>query len=420
MTDLQIFLNFLLAMGLGAIIGAERERFSGRKMSFGGLRTHIIISLIGAISVYLSSLFFYWFIIPIFLSVVLIVSMGYYASLKSTNYKAIGITSEITGILTFFIGVLAFGKSPLFAVVLAITITIMLYLKDKMHSFVKSLSKDEIYSTLIFCVVTFIILPFLPNQTFGPLDVLNPYKIWLMVVFISGLGYIGYILIKILGSKKGLGLTGLLGGLVSSTAVTMSMATSSKKFNKTNIVNMFVFATLIANAVMFVRVIVEVYVVNRSILGKLLIPMIVMGIVALIGAGFFWFTRTKNGKSTETEVAHASPFTLGPAIKFGLLFGLVLFAVKAAELYFGSTGIYLASIVSGFVDVDAITLTMANIAGDTVSEKVAVTAITLAVMSNTIIKFIYASMFGSKDYRKKLGIVFGLVVIAGLLSIWLI
>ncbi|MFH1588981.1 MAG: MgtC/SapB family protein [archaeon] len=422
MAELVILLKFLLALVLGALIGAERERFAKVRdgFLFGGIRTFMIIALMGAIAAYVGELYSDWLIVPIFFGLVVLIGVSYYVSATESKGQSIGLTAEIAALAVFLLGIISYKGEPIFAVVLGIIIATLLYMKESMHKLVKQVSREEMFGTLAFAIIVFLVLPFLPNQTFGPLDVLNPFKIWLMVVFISGLGYVGYIMIKVLGSKIGIGLTGLLGGLVSSTAVTMNFAGQSKKEKNVKIVRLFVFATLLANAVMFLRVIIEVYVVNKSILSELLVPMIIMFVVSLGCALWLWMSRGNSTVSNETSVEHKSPFTIGPALKFGILFGVVLFVIKLAEVYFGDTGLYIASIVSGFVDVDAITLSMANLAGDTITEKVAATAITLAVMSNTIIKFGYAAIFGSKEFKKKLGISFVLIVVAGLLAIWLL
>lgn len=419
---MTILLRFLLAIALGALIGAERERFGRErdKLLFGGLRSFVFIALLGALSAYLSSIYFDWFVIPIFIGLVILVAVSYYCTIFLTKGENIGITGELAAVLAFLMGMLAFTDTPIIAVVLTIIITAFLYFKEKLHGFMKKISREEMYSTIVFAIFAFVILPFLPNQTYGPLNVFNPFKIWLMVVFICGLSYVGYILVKIFGSNKGIGLTGLLGGMVSSTAITMSFAERTKKEKDVKIIRLLVFGTLIANAVMFIRVIIEVSVINKSLLPALLPPMVVMGVATLLSSLFLWWSANKSvSKSSDSDVVHKSPLTFGPAIKFGILFGVILFVVKAAQLYFGDTGVLIASVVSGFVDVDAITLSMASVAGTEVSMKVAVSAITLAVMSNTVVKFIYASLFGSKSFRNKLGVSFLFVVLAGLLTIFL-
>ena len=421
MAEITVFLGFLLALGLGALIGVEREHFVVAKRpfkGFGGVRTFMFISLLGALSAYVSMVFFDWFVVPVLIGLISLLVVSYIASVKWSKAKEIGMTGEVTALITFIIGMMCFGPEPVYAVAIAILVTLFLYVRKRLHRFVYNLSSEEIYSALIFAVIAFVILPFLPNRTFGPLDVLNPYKIWLMVVFISGMGFAGYILIKVAGPKKGMGLTGLLGGLVSSTAVTMALANSAKKVRSLSTTKMLVFATVVANAVMFVRVLIEVWVVNKSLLPDLLLPMLFMLLAATVAAGVMWWTREKDDEK-HTEVTHTSPLSLGPALKFGLLFGVVLFVVKAAQVYFGETGVFIASAISGFVDVDAITLSMAQLAGTSVSREAAVGAIILAVMSNTVVKFVYASLFGSKAFRNRLGVAFAIVVAAGVIALFL-
>ncbi len=421
MIEFNVFLKFLLALALGALIGAERERFGGSGVFriFGGLRTFMFITLFGSLSVFISNVYFQWFIIPAFIGLIVLVSIGYLASVWSSKGRDLGLSSEVTALLAFLLGMLIFVSEPVYSVGLAIILTTLLYLKNSLHSFVKTLSREEIYSTLVFAIIAFVVLPFLPDKAYDPLGVINPYNIWLMVVFISGLSYVGYFLIKIMGPKKGIGFTGLLGGLVSSTAVTLSMASDSKKKVYESVVGLLVFATVIANSVMFLRVLVEVYVVNKSLLSSLVVPMLLMAVVGFSSALFFWFNRDKKIVSSDLNVVHTSPFTLKPALKFAFFFSLVLLSVKLAQIYLGTSGVFAASVLSGLIDVDAITLTMANLAHSELSSNTAVTAITLAVLSNTFVKFVYAFIFGSRDFRKKLSIVFLLIIISGLLAILL-
>lgn len=421
MAEITGFLGFLLALGLGALIGAEREHFVVARRpfkGFGGIRTFTLISLLGAMSVYLSRLFLPWFVVPVLLAVTALLVTSYHASVQWSKGKELDLTGEVTALATFLIGMICTGPEPVYAVVLAIIVTTLLYARAYLHRFVRKLSAEEMYSALAFAIITFVILPFLPNRTYGPLDVLNPYKIWLMVVFISGMGFAGYILIKALGSRKGIGLTGLLGGLVSSTAVTLALASDSKKAKGESVTRMLVFATVVANAVMIVRVFIEVWVINKALLPELLLPLSILLLAATLSAGLLWWTR-KSDPERRAEVSHTSPLSLGPAIKFGLLFGLVLLVAKAAQVYFGDTGVLVAGAVTGFVDVDAITLSMAQLAGTGVQAKAAVTAITLAVMSNTIVKYIYASIFGSKEFRNRLGAAFSIIVAAGIVALFL-
>ncbi|MGV8086931.1 MAG: MgtC/SapB family protein [Candidatus Woesearchaeota archaeon] len=427
MTELDIFIRLLLALALGAIVGIEREKFAKKydTMAFGGIRTFMFISLLGALSALLSQEYYEWIIIPILFGLIIFIGLSYYLAVKITNGKSIGITGEIAALLTFIIGFLSLTDHILITIAIAIIVTTFLYLKIWMHKILKIINETEVYSALIFGILAFVILPFLPNQTYGPFDVFNPYKIWLMIVFISGMSFIGYILIKIFDSKKGLALTGILGGIVSSTAVTISLSGKSKEEKNAYLIKLLLFGVLIANTIMIIRVLIEVFVLNRELLKIVAIPLIVMMITALMCALYSWFTRDKIIKEKEIreendKITHESPLNIGTALKFGILFGIILFVIKIAQIYFGKTGIYIASIVSGFVDVDAIVLSVASSSGADIPLKVAATAITLAVMSNILIKFVYASLFGSKQFRTELGIMMGIIILSGITAIILL
>jgi len=418
MTEFDLFLRILLAMALGLLVGAEREKFAKKRDDyvFGGIRTFTLIAILGAIS----GLFYLennpWVLLLSFSALSALVLISYYFSVKLSDGKGIGITGEVAAILVFLSGFLTFTDHVLISVVISILTATFLYLKERLHDLLKRVSEEEIYSTFVFAIIAFVVLPFLPNQAYGPLDVLNPYTIWFMVVLICAIGYIGYFLTRVLGPKNGIGLTGFLGGLVSSTAVTMTMAEKSKREKNKNSVNMLVFSTIVANTVMFARVAASVLIVNSSLLAELLPALAVMALAGIVSAGITWFSSSKS--CCETKVEHKSPFRVSPALKFGAFFAVILFTLKAAEIYFGSTGIYIASLLSGFVDVDAVTLSMATIAGTGLSANIAATAIILAVMSNTIIKLGYSYVFGSKEFSKKVGLIMAVMIILGLITIF--
>ena len=227
------------------------------------------------------------------------------------------------------------------------------------------------------------------------------------------------ILIKIVGAERGLGLTGFLGGLVSSTAVTSSLTHESKSVkNLKKLVNPLVFGVVIASSTMFLRVLFEVLVLNKSLLKWLIYPIGVMALGGFGVAGYLYFTRDKELKK---DFDFQSPFALIPAIKFGLFFAFVLFVSKLFSVLWGSGGIYLASLISGLADVDAITISMATLAmkGD-ISAKTAVSAITIAVCSNTVVKGGIAYLFGAKKFGKIVAAVFGGLLILGLLMLLLV
>ncbi|MFH1173997.1 MAG: MgtC/SapB family protein [archaeon] len=420
MTELELFLRLLLAIGLGCLIGIEREKFAKKrdKYVFGGIRTFALIALLGAVSSIFAIEQNNWALILSFSALTVFLAVSYYHSVNFSNGKGIGITGEIAALLTFLAGYLVFTEHVLLTVAFAILTTAFLYSREKLHALLRKISEQEVYSTLVFALIALVILPFLPDQAYGPFSVFNPHQIWLMVVLFCAIGYVGYFLMKIFGSKKGIVLTGVLGGIVSSTAVTMTMASKSRTEKDANVRNMLVFGTLLANTVMFVRVAIIVFIVNKTLLFALWPALLVMTIVGLIAVGIIWVSTART--KTVMKVEHKSPFSISTAVKFGLLFAIVLFLLKLAQTYFGNTGVYIASILSGFADVDAVTLSMSTIAGSSIIASIAAIAIILAVASNTIIKLGYSYIFGSKEFARKLAITMLIMVVLGLLTAFLL
>jgi uncharacterized membrane protein (DUF4010 family) len=276
-----------------------------------------------------------------------------------------------------------------------------LTLKPQLHGLAARISSEDLYATLKFAIISLIVLPVLPNQTYGPepFDAFNPYRTWLMVVFISGISFLGYVMIKVVGSRRGIGLTGLLGGLVSSTAVTLSFSERSQ--DHPDLARPLALAITLAWTMMFGRVLVEVAVLNQALLQALWLP---MGAGMLAGVAFcvIYYFGQRTGQGSEVKLAN--PFELGPAIKFGILYAVILLAAKAAQFYFQDAGLYAASALAGLADVDAISLSMAELAGAAggVVTSTAARAVVLAAISNTIVKGGIAISLGSKSLRRAL------------------
>jgi uncharacterized membrane protein (DUF4010 family) len=430
----DVFLNFLIAIALGAIIGMEREveQQKNRIVDFAGLRTFIFITMLGALTGYLSTTFFksHIFIYIAFISFTLLAIASY--SMLAYTKKKVGATTEVTAILGFMVGLMVLIGFRDLAVVITVLIAVFLALRPELHAVARRIEKAEIFAGLEFAVISLVILPFLPNHKYSPmdlpvisklveaipaipvdllaqLDVFNPYKIWLMVVFISGVSFVGYILSKMLGAERGIGLTGILGGLASSTAVTTSISQESKKYP--TVVYPFVFAVLVACSTMFFRVLFEVLVVNPALFKPLAVPLAIMGFIGL-GAAFFLYTKTKEQKMKKLDLK--SPFALIPAIKFALFFTFVLVISKLAQILFGENGVYIASFLSGFADVDVVAISAANLAasGD-LSASAAVIAIIIGASTNTLMKGGIAYFTGSKKFGITIAAIFSMIIIAG-------
>ncbi|AUB60914.1 MAG: MgtC/SapB family protein [Methanobacterium sp.] len=411
--DVLLILKFLIALALGALIGIERER-KKEGAEFAGVRTFILIAILGTISAYLSQDFPYFWIVS-FAGLVVLVGLSYLVTTRKND--DVGITTEIAAFLTFVLGMLCFAdEGMLLAPILAIIITTLLAIKPHLHQFAHRVSEKELINTLKFLIIAFVILPILPDEVMGPLAVFNPFQIWLMVVFISAISFTGYILMKIIGPEKSLGVTGIVGGLVSSTAVATSMAARVKESGL--LMKAAVFATVVASSMMFLRILFEVSVINPALLPKLSAPMMVMGVLGIILGIFVW--RRTEVRQMDADLKLDNPFSLKPALIFGALFLAILFLSKIANIYLGSSGVYLASIISGVADVDAITISMALLAPDTISNNTAVTAITLAAISNTVFKFLITLFLGTRKFARNIGIIFLVVILAGLITIFVL
>jgi uncharacterized membrane protein (DUF4010 family) len=410
-----LFYRFGVALFIGILIGLQREysydeESKPGEKTFAGVRTFALLGLMGC-SAALAAEFLgsAWAFVGIILPIGGLIAISYFVT---ASQGSVGMTTETAAFITILAGALAYWEQQAVAVALGVVTTVLLSLKLELHSFAARISREDIIATLKFAIITAIILPVLPNQAFfdAPFDVLNPYKIWLMVVLISGISFLGYILVKMVGSQHGIGLTGLLGGLVSSTAVTLTFAQRSQKENQ--LAKPFALAITIAWTVMFIRVLVEVGVTNVPLLGVVWLPIVAAGGVGLAYSIYLYFSERTDEKGNVS--AAKNPFELGPAIQFGLLYGLILLVARAAEFYFGETGIYLSSILSGLADVDAITLSMSELSNTgNVELSTAARAIVLAVMSNTVVKGGIVLSGGSPALRRAFLPGFLLILVTG-------
>jgi len=412
MEHIELFMRFGIAIAIGFLIGLQREYAHGGpdKMIIAGERTFALFGLAGAMAAMIadelnSALAFFGIIL--FLG--LFTSVAYF--IDSRDGK-VGLTTEVAIVITIAIGALCYWGYLTLAVALGIATTVLLSIKLETDRLAQALTREDVLAALQLAVISAIILPILPNETFlpPPFDVLNPFKIWLMVVFISGISFLGYVAIKIVGPQQGVGITGLLGGMVSSTAVTLSFSERSNR--EPELSKPFVLAITVAWTVMFARVLIEVSVVNPALLGQVWLPIAAAGLIGLLYCGYLYFAQRTAEKG---DVKFSNPFDLMSAIKFGLLYALVLLISRAAQMYLGDTGLYLSSVISGLADVDAITLSMSELSrtGMLGMDKASL-AIVLATMSNTLVKGSIAIIAGSATLRKSLIPVIAMILVVGL------
>jgi uncharacterized membrane protein (DUF4010 family) len=410
MIELEIFKNFFLAIALGALIGLEREyaKFHKRGHTYAGIRTFPLIALSGALAAFLGQVISVWILYIMMIIVGLLIVVAYFV-LSQNDPANSGATSEMAGFLTFFIGMFAFYGEFTFAVSMAVIITLILYLRSMLHHFAQKITQKEMLDTIVFILIAFVILPFLPNKWYGPLDVFNPQVLWLMVVLISGISFFGYALMKWFG-EKGIGLAGVLGGLISSTAVTMGFSERSKRQKK--IFQSLALGVIAANGIMFIRILVELFAINRPLFFQMLLPLLSLATVSALFSYFLW-KKIKKVRNVKGKMDLGSPLKLLPAVKFGVFFAIIIALIKVAEFYFSAKGVYVVSFISGLADVDAITVSLAQLANSTVSLQVASRGIMLAALTNVAVKGGMAYWFGGKDFRKIVVGLFAILIVLG-------
>ena len=406
--------KLLIALAIGLIIGFEREIAQEKltNVKFAGLRTFGLAGLAGGLSAYLASSSLgvnggaspgfaqngYFIFGVVLLAIMALLSIAYFRS--TGMHPHLGITTEFSVIVTFLMGGLTFFN-PEVAIILTVIVAILLAFKQQLHEFTHKIPKTEFYDSLLFALIAVVILPILPDQSFGlpqyglP-DIINPNQIWLIVVFISGISYIGYFLVKWFGTTAGLALTGIVGGMASSTAVTTSMGANTRQAD--GLENEAMVAATLANTVMLIRVAFIVLVFFPSLLYYVYIPFGVMVVVGLLVASYFYLQSNRIAHQGQT-LRLGSPFSIKPALTFGALITIILFVSKFAANYFGTYGLYITSLFAGLADVDAVTISASQLASNnTIGPVVAVVAILIAVFVNLGIRIVYAYYFGTKKF----------------------
>jgi uncharacterized membrane protein (DUF4010 family) len=416
MEDPGLALRFAVAIGLGMLLGFERQRTLGEEGGL-GVRTFALIALAGAVAGYLDeTLGMSGFALVLFIAVAsLIVGVCVVTAFRGDT----GITTESSALLCFTLGLLCARGQVQFAAWVAVAMALLLALREWLHRLARRIEPSDVEATLKFAIVTLIILPLVPDHNYGPepLNVLNPYKIWLMVVLISGLNFASYVLVKTVGAEHGIGIAGLLGGLVSSTAVTLGFSQRSRQPGED--ASALALGILLAWTVMFFRVVIMTLLISTPLGLRLAVAMGLLCAVSLAASYWLW-RRLQLQERTKIE-AGANPFELDEAVKFGLLFGVVTFIAKAAQVYLGDAGLYLAAGIAGLTDVDAITLAMADLAKDDEQKlTLAARSVVIAAIANTLVKSGMAASLGSPELRRVTLPISGALLAAGVVAGFLV
>lgn len=381
-----------VALALGLLIGTERgwkEREIPEGGRTAGIRTFGLIGLLGGLGGLLGQAFGALALGLVFLAVAGAVMIAREQALPESG--DLGLTTEIAALIAFALGALAVHGEVAVAAAGAVATVTLLSLKPLLHGWLRKVEERDLFAGIKLLLISVIVLPALPDRGYGPWQALNPYEIWLMVVLIASLSFAGYLAIKLTGARHGILLTGLFGGLVSSTATTLTLAHLAREHRG---YALSAAGIALASAVMLPRMLVLVAILNPALLPGLLMPAGMMLLV--LGAAAAWLTRGSRDAGPVSGPKLHNPLELRTALFFGLVLAAVMLAATALHEWLGARGVYLAAAVAGVADVDAITVSLARLAGDATGTTPLQRGIVIAAVSNTLFKGILASVIAGR------------------------
>jgi len=400
--------RLLVAILIGILIGLDRERAEVRKARqiFAGVRTFPLVALAGAIPVLLVR-----DVGPLLLAVSLlaIAAIAVVSYVRSSATGDVGATTEVAAVATFLLGALAGAGQLIVAGACGVAVAVLLAAKPKLEAFSRALTGEELVAALELAVITVIVLPLLPRRGYGPWHVLNPFEIWMVVVLVTALSFVGFVAMRLLGERRGMVVTGAVGGLVSSTAVTMAMAGRSR--GGETLGRAAATAAVVASSIMPLRVAVLAGAINVGILPRLL-P--VVGAMALAGLVAAWvLTRRRPDEAAESGAGIRNPFSLRAALSFAVIYAVVLLVVRGASEYFGTGGTYAAAALSAVADVDAVTIAFARLGPGASLWRDAAAAVTVATVTNTLVKLGLGAGMGAGRFRRYVAVSLAAMAVVG-------
>lgn len=410
MDVMEAFASLASALGLGLLVGVQRERSASE---LGGVRTFPLITVLGTVSAILSESLGGWVFAAGLGGVAAATAIG--NLMRPVEKRDPGITTEVAMLLMFCCGGLLWAAPRQIGVAVGVACAVLLHFKAGLHGFAARVSEKDLRAILQFALITFIVLPVLPDRTFGPLNVLNPREIWWMVVLVVGISLVAYVAYKVLPRTSGAIVGGLLGGMISSTASTAGFARRAR--SSPAAAPSLALAICIASTVVFVRVTIEIATVGSGVFWRLAPPIWMLLLAGAAGAGALWaMHRNKHEPEAEPE----NPTELKSAFTFALLYALVLLAVEFTRQRWGSGGLYIAAAISGLTDMDAITLsTTRMVNGGHISASTGWRAVMIASMANLVFKVGLAGAIGGRGLLKRLIAPIGAVLVTGCVVILL-
>lgn len=404
-----------IALAIGLLIGTERgwhEREVAEGQRVAGIRTFGLTGLLGGVIGVVSLELGVTFAALAFAGFAALVVASHVIS-SSRGETSLGITTEVALLITLVLGLLCTLGYPMIAASSAVVATLLLGLKPILHGWLARLTEGELLAALKLLLISVVLLPLLPDRGFGPWGAFNPYLAWWMVVLVSGLSFLGYFAIKLAGPSRGIMVTSLLGGLVSSTAVTLNLARYARDVRYSPA--LLAAGVLAACSIMFPRVLIEAGAVHAELIPILLPPLALMTLVTLGGAIYLW--RGIQPQEPVGQTPLPNPFELGKAIQFGLLLVFITVLASAAEAWFGQAGLYALALASGLADVDALTLSVAKLSLNGLEPEIARNTILIAAITNTIVKAGLALALGGLQLGKRVAAISLAAIALGLATL---
>ena len=413
---MELFERLAVALALGLLIGLERgweERSAAEGTRVAGIRTFALTAVLGALWTILAQELGETLLGFAFLAFsALLISAHLITAWRGGDY---GITTVVAALVTFALGALAAQGEVVIAASAAVITTVLLGLKPVLHGWLQHLHRVELFAAFKLLLISVVMLPLLPDKGYGPWQVLNPYEIWWWVVLIAGIGFVGYFAVRLLGTRLGILLTAFFGGLASSTAVTLNLSRVGRRNGRIH--SLLAAGVVVAAATMFPRVLLEVSVVNRSILPQVLWPVLTMTVIAYLSVPLLWRSGSRSHQPQDLELSN--PFELMPALQFGVLLVAIMLLSRAFQAWFGDAGVYLLAGFSGLSDVDAITLSLSRLAHNGLAPEVAARGIVIAAMVNTATKGTLVAVIAGGRMAFRVGLAFLATVLGGALVLTL-
>jgi uncharacterized membrane protein (DUF4010 family) len=421
MPDGQLAYRLAVALAIGLLIGLERgwkHRDGEEGSRTAGLRTFAITGLLGGIAGALEQIMGPMILAAVFLAYT--ATLLLFTRMKMAAEEHYGATGTVAALLTLALGAMAVVGEVQVAVGAGVATAVLLALKQPLHSWLRRMNWEEFRAVLMLLAMAFLLLPLLPDRPIDPWDAINPRTVWIMAIAICGVSFFGYVAVKAAGAEAGLSLAAVTGGLASSTATTLTLARMARDNGdqETSAPMLLAGAILLAGAVMMCRVMVVASVLNRDLLIPLAGPLGAGALASsLLAAGMMLYHRRSAGKAPNLEIKN--PFEFGMALKLCAIITVLLAAAKIAKSYFGDSGLLGLALISGLADVDALTLSLARMAGGEVTAAMAAGGIGLAVASNSVSKAVLTASIGGRAVGLWVGAGTVIIIATGAAGFWL-